>query len=79
MIGSLLYLTVSRPEIMFSVCLLARSQSSPKQSNLHAVKRITRYVKGISSFGLFYPKHTSFELIGYCDADFAESKVDRKS
>ena len=79
MVSSLLYLTANIPDIMFSVCLCARFQASPKESNLHVVKRIIRYVKGTSSCGLFYPKHTSFELIGYCDADFARSKIDCKS
>jgi len=78
-IGNLLYLTASRPDIMFSVYLCARFQTSPKESHLHAIKRIIRYVKGISSCGLFYPRHTSFELIGYSDANFIGSKVDRKS
>jgi hypothetical protein len=79
MIGSLLYLTASRPDIMFSVCACARFQASPRTSHLLAVKRIIKYVNGTFNLGLFYPKHTSFDLIGYCDADFAGCKVDRKS
>ena len=78
MIGSLLYLTASRPDIMFSVCLCARFQANPKESHLSAVKRIFRYLKGTSSVGLWYPKTKSFDLIGYSDADFAGCKVDRK-
>ena len=79
MIGSLLYLTASRPDIMFSVCACARFQASPKASHLITVKRIIKYVNGTFNLGLFYPKSTSFDLYGFCDADFAGCKVDRKS
>nr|CAD1834953.1 unnamed protein product [Ananas comosus var. bracteatus] len=79
MIGSLLYLTASRPDIMFSVCLCARFQAQSKESHLVAVKRILRYVKGTLNLGLWYPKGTSFNLIGFSDADFAGCKIDRKS
>ena len=79
MIGSLLYLTASRPDIMFSVCLYARFQSNPKESHLKAVKRIMRYLKDTLDFGLFYSKSSTFDLISYSDADFAGSKSDRKS
>jgi hypothetical protein len=56
MIGSLLYLTASRPDIMFSVCMCARFQSNPKKAHIHAVKRILRYLKHTPSVGLWYPK-----------------------
>lgn len=79
MIGSLLYLTASRPDIMFSVCLCARFQSNPKESHVMAVKRIFRYLIGTPNVGLWYPNGDDFELIGYSDADFAGCKVDRKS
>ena len=79
MIGSLLYLTASRPDIMFAVCLCARFQSNPKESHLKVVKRIIRYVKGTSSLGLFYPINDAFTLTTYCDADFGGCKTDRKS
>ena len=79
MIGSLLYLTASRPDIMFSVCLCARFQSSPKESHLIAVKRILRYLRGSPNLGLWYPRNNSFDLIGFSDADYAGSKIDRKS
>ncbi|XP_057975241.1 uncharacterized protein LOC131162650, partial [Malania oleifera] len=79
MIGSLLYLTASRPDIMFSVCMCARFQANPKESHLKAVKRILRYLVGTIELGLWYPKHTTFEIVSYTDADFAGSKVDRKS
>ena len=79
MIGSLLYLTASRPDIMFSVCLCARYQSCPKESHLLAVKRIFRYLKDTFSLGLWYPKGFSFALHAYSDADFGGCKIDRKS
>jgi hypothetical protein len=79
MIGSLLYLTASRPDIMFSVCLCARFQFCPKESHLIAVKRIFRYLLGTIDLGLWYPKSNSFDLISYTDADFAGCKIDRKS
>ena len=72
MIGSLLYLTASRPNIMFSVCLCARFQSCPKESHIIAVKRIFRYLLRTIDLGLWYPRSTSFDLISYTDADFSE-------
>ncbi|KAI3720023.1 hypothetical protein L6452_20930 [Arctium lappa] len=79
MIGSLMYLTSSRPDIMFSTCLCARYQANPKESHLSAVKRIFRYLKGTADLGLWYPKDTSFELTSYSDADHAGCMLDRKS
>lgn len=79
MIGSLLYLTASRPDIMFSVCLCARFQENPKTSHLEAVKRIFRYIKGTTQLGLWYPKGTGVETIVYADSDHAGDCVDRKS
>ena len=79
MIGSLLYLTASRPDIMFSVCLCARFQSNPKESHLKAVKRIIRYLLHTPRFGLWYPSNDNFELKGFSDADYAGNLVDRKS
>jgi phosphoribosyl-AMP cyclohydrolase len=76
MIGSLLYLTASRPDIMFSVCLCARFQEDPKSE---AVKRIFRYIKGTTHLGLWYPKGTGVETIVYTDSDHAGDYVDRKS
>ena len=70
MIGSLLYLTVSRPDIMFSVCLCARFQSCPKESHLVAVKRIIRYFKGTIEIGLCYPKTIQFNMTSFSDADY---------
>ncbi|GJV56313.1 retrovirus-related pol polyprotein from transposon TNT 1-94 [Tanacetum coccineum] len=79
MIGSLLYLTASRPDIMFSVCLCARFQEDPKTSHLEAVKRIFRYIKGTTHLGLWYPKGSDIEIIVYVDSDHARDYVDRKS
>ncbi|KAI3718218.1 hypothetical protein L6452_19080 [Arctium lappa] len=79
MIGSLLYLTASRPDIMYSTCLCARYQSEPKESHLIIVKRIFRYLKGTPNLGLWYPKDSGFDLTGYSDSDFAGCKLDRKS
>ncbi|CAH9094710.1 unnamed protein product [Cuscuta europaea] len=78
-IGSLLYLTSSRPDIVFSTCLCARFQANPKESHLTAVRRILRYLKGTVHLGLWYPKHSGFDLVGYSDADFAGCRMDRKS
>ncbi|KAJ9567605.1 hypothetical protein OSB04_003571 [Centaurea solstitialis] len=79
MIGSLMYLTASRPDIMFSTCLCARYQSKPKVSHLKVVKRIFRYLKGTVNLGLWYPKGSGYELTGYTDADHGGCKLDRKS
>lgn len=79
MIGSLLYLTASRPDIMFSVCLCARFQSCPKESHLIVVKRIFRYLLGTIDLGLWHPKFTSLDLVSYSDVDFVGCKIDRKS
>ncbi|GJX66945.1 hypothetical protein Tco_0302672 [Tanacetum coccineum] len=79
MIGSLMYLTSSRPDIMFAVCACARYQVNPKVSHLHVVKRIFRYLKGQSKLGLWYPKDSSFDLVAYTNSDYAEASLDRKS
>ena len=79
MIGSLLYLTLSRPDIIFSVCIYARFQSCPKESHLMAVKRIFRYLIDTQDLGIFYPRGVSFDLKNYSDANYAGCKVDRKS
>nr|GEU96218.1 hypothetical protein [Tanacetum cinerariifolium] len=79
MIGSLMYLTSSRPDIMFVVCACARFQVTPKASHLHALKRIFRYLKGKPHLGLLYPKDSPFDLVGYSDSDYAGASLDRKS
>ncbi|GJW73094.1 hypothetical protein Tco_0132464 [Tanacetum coccineum] len=79
MIGSLLYLTASRPDLMFSICLCAHFQEDPKSSNLKAVKRVFRYIKGTTHSGLWYPKGIRVETIVYADSDHTRDYVDRKS
>ncbi|GJU59430.1 putative ribonuclease H-like domain-containing protein [Tanacetum coccineum] len=79
MIESLMYLTASRPDIMFSVCACARFQVTPKTSHLLAVKRIFRYLKGKPTLGLWYPRDYPFELVAYSDSDYAGATQDRKS
>ena len=79
MIRSLFYLTASRPDIIFSVCLCARFQSNSKESHVLAVKRIFKYLIGTQNIGLLYLNWDNFELIGYFDANFIGCKVDRKS
>ncbi|GJU24268.1 hypothetical protein Tco_1162889 [Tanacetum coccineum] len=79
MIGSLLYLTASRPDIMFSGCLCACFYENPKTTHLEAVKRIFRYIRGTTHLGLWYLKGTDIEIIVYTDSDNAGDYVDRKS
>ncbi|XP_052627014.1 uncharacterized mitochondrial protein AtMg00810-like [Lactuca sativa] len=79
MIGSLLYVTATRADIMFSTCLCARFQANPKESHLIAVKRIFKYLKGTASLGLFYPAKGNFYLQAFTDSDYGGCKLDRKS
>jgi hypothetical protein len=79
MIGSLLYLAATRPDIQFSVCLCARFQASPRTSHRQAVKRIFRYLRHTPDFGLWYSAPSSLVLHGFSDADFAGCRLDRKS
>nr|GEZ76456.1 hypothetical protein [Tanacetum cinerariifolium] len=79
MIGLLMYLTSSRPDIMFAVCACVRVQVTQKASHLHAVKRIFRYLKGKPHLGLWYLKDSPFDLVAYSDSDYAGASLDRKS
>ncbi|GKF37635.1 uncharacterized mitochondrial protein-like protein [Tanacetum coccineum] len=79
MIGSLMYLTSSRPDIMFAVCACARYQVNPKVSHLHVIKRIFRYLKGQPKLGFWYLKDSLFNLVAYTDSDYAGASLDRKS
>ncbi|GJX89059.1 putative ribonuclease H-like domain-containing protein [Tanacetum coccineum] len=79
MIGSLMYLTVSRPDIMFAVYACARFQVTPKASHLNAVKRIFRYLKHQPKLGLWYPRDSPFELEAFLDSDYGGASLDRKS
>jgi hypothetical protein len=79
MIGSLLYLTATRLDIQFAVCLCARFQSSPHTSHRRAVKRIMRYLRFTPEFGLWFLASSSLSLCGYSDADYAGYRTERKS
>ncbi|GJS16808.1 putative ribonuclease H-like domain-containing protein [Tanacetum coccineum] len=79
MIGSLMYLTSSRPDIMFAVCACASYQVNPKVSHLHVVKRIFMYLKGQPKLDLWYLKDYPFDLVAYNDSDYAGASLDRKS
>ncbi|GJX54718.1 putative ribonuclease H-like domain-containing protein [Tanacetum coccineum] len=79
MIGSLMYLTASRPDILFDVCACSRFQVTPKTSHLHAVKRIFMYLKGNPKLGLWYHRESSFDLVAYSDSDYDGANRDRKS
>ncbi|KAJ9545152.1 hypothetical protein OSB04_024859 [Centaurea solstitialis] len=78
-IGSLLYLTAIRPDIMFATCVCACFQCDPRESHLGAVKRILKYLKGTPNFGLWYPKDSGFELTAFTDSDHSGCKLNRKS
>nr|GEV79146.1 hypothetical protein [Tanacetum cinerariifolium] len=71
MIGSLMYVTSSRPDIMFATGMCARYQANPNEHHVSAVKRIFRYLKETINLGLWYPKDSGFDLIAYSDADHA--------
>ncbi|GJY64677.1 putative ribonuclease H-like domain-containing protein [Tanacetum coccineum] len=79
MIGSLMYLTASRPDIMYAVCVCSRFQVTPKISHLNAVKRIFKYLKGKPNLGLWYPRESPFDLEAFSDSDYGGSNLDRKS
>ncbi|GJT67930.1 putative ribonuclease H-like domain-containing protein [Tanacetum coccineum] len=79
MIGSLMYLTASRPDIMFAVCACSRFQVTPKTSHLNAVKRIFKYLKGKPNLGLWYPRESSFDLeASFSDMIMVGQNLDRK-
>ncbi|XP_050918595.1 uncharacterized mitochondrial protein AtMg00810-like [Lathyrus oleraceus] len=78
-IGSLLNLAISRTNIMFSVCMCARYQASPKDSHFKIVKRILRYLNGTFHHGIWYPKGSACSLVAFSDFDFVGCKADRKS
>nr|GEX09185.1 putative ribonuclease H-like domain-containing protein [Tanacetum cinerariifolium] len=78
MIGSLMYLTASRPDIMFAVSACSRNQVTPTTSNLEAVKKIFKYLKGQPKLGLWYPKESPLVLEAYIDSDYARANKNRK-
>ncbi|XP_068336581.1 secreted RxLR effector protein 161-like [Pyrus communis] len=79
MIGSLMYLTAPHPDLMFTVSLISRYMEHPTETHLMAAKRILRYVKGTTGFGVFYKKGEDEELISYTDSDYVGDQDDRKS
>ncbi|GJW16192.1 putative ribonuclease H-like domain-containing protein [Tanacetum coccineum] len=79
MIGSLMYLTASRPNIMFAVYACVRFQVTPKTSHLHVVKRIFRYSKGYPKLGLWYPRDSPFDLETFSNSDYTVASLDMKS
>nr|GEX67895.1 uncharacterized mitochondrial protein AtMg00810-like [Tanacetum cinerariifolium] len=79
MVGSLMYLTASKPDLVFAVCMCARYQASPTKKHLEALKRVFRYLKGTINWGLWYPKDTAMALTAYADADHAGCQDTRRS
>ncbi|GJY12536.1 putative ribonuclease H-like domain-containing protein [Tanacetum coccineum] len=79
MIGSLMYLTTFRPNIMFAICACTRFKVTPKVSHLHAVNKIFKYLKGQPKVGLWYPRDSPFDLEAFSDSDYAGASLDRKS
>ncbi|GKD95855.1 retrovirus-related pol polyprotein from transposon TNT 1-94 [Tanacetum coccineum] len=79
MVGSLMYLTASRPDLVFAVCMCARYQASPTKNHLESLKRVFRYVRGTINWGLWYPKDTAIALTAYADADHAGCQDTRRS
>ncbi|GKE48859.1 hypothetical protein Tco_1480117 [Tanacetum coccineum] len=79
MVGCLMYLTASRPDLVFAVCMCARYQSKPTKKHLDAVKRVFWYLQGTINMGLWYPKDTAMALTAYADADHAGCQDTRRS
>ncbi|GJV66525.1 retrovirus-related pol polyprotein from transposon TNT 1-94 [Tanacetum coccineum] len=79
MVGSLMYLTASRPDLVFAVCMCARYQAKPTKKHLEAIKRVFRYLKGTINMGLWYPKDNAMSLTAYADADHAGCQDSRRS
>ena len=79
LVGSLRYLTCTRPDILFVVGIVSRFMETPTSTHMKIAKRILRYLKGTIDFGLFYSSSNDFKLVGFCDSDFAGDIDDRKS
>ncbi|GKF77260.1 hypothetical protein Tco_0229730 [Tanacetum coccineum] len=79
MVGSLVYLTTSRPDLVFAVCMCARYQAKPTKKHLEVIKRIFQYLKGTINMGLWYPKDNAISLTAYADADHAGCQDSRRS
>ena len=79
LVGSLMYLTATRPDLMYVVCLISRFMASPTEMHLQTAKRVLRYLKGTVDLGVFYQKEGNGELMAYTDSDYAGDVDDRKS
>ncbi|GJU47349.1 hypothetical protein Tco_1204615 [Tanacetum coccineum] len=79
MVGSLMYLTASRPDLVFAVCMCARYQASPTKKHLEALKRVFRYLRGTINWGLWYPKDSAMALTAYADADHVDKMADENA
>ncbi|KAE8673443.1 Detected protein of unknown function [Hibiscus syriacus] len=79
LVGSLIYLTLTRPDISYAVGVMSRYMQNPKKPHLDAVRRILRYVKSTIDYGLLYNKGEDYKLVGYCDADYAGDHDTRRS
>ncbi|GJT09664.1 hypothetical protein Tco_0856706 [Tanacetum coccineum] len=79
MVGSLMYLTASRPDLVFVICMCARYQAKPTEKHLTAVKRVFWYLKGTINMGLWYPKDTGFNLTAFTDTDHAGCQDSKRS
>ena len=78
MVGSIMYLTATRPYILFTTCLCARFQTDPKESHLIAIKRIFIYLKGTQNLGMWYPKDSGLDLVSYLYSDYAGCRIKKK-
>ena len=79
LVGSLLYLTATRPDIMYATSLLSRYMHKPSQTHFGAAKRVLRYIQGTSDFGIMYKKNVEIKLLGFCDSDWVGSIDDMRS
>ena len=78
-VGSLMYLTSTRPDIMYAVSLISRYMEKPSEIHLNAARRVLRYVKGTIDYGVFYKKENGTDLVSYTDSDYAGDIYDCKS
>ncbi|GJT97751.1 hypothetical protein Tco_1093269 [Tanacetum coccineum] len=78
MVGSLMYLTASRPDLVFAVCMCARYQAKPTKKHFEAIKRVFWYLKGTINMGLWYLKDNAMSLTAYADADHAGCQAFKK-
>ncbi|GJS20076.1 hypothetical protein Tco_0448708 [Tanacetum coccineum] len=79
MVGTLMYLTSSRPDLVYDVCMCARYQARPTEKHLHAIKRIFRYLRGTINWGLWYSKDSAITLTAFADADHVGCQDTRRS